>query len=297
MLPALRVHGLQVAFGSRLILRNLSFEVAPGEFFIVIGPNSAGKTTLLKTLAGIVRPQKGQVEIFGRPLQSYARRELARLLAVMPQRPESGIPFTAVEAVLLGRSPHLGWFAWEKSRDLELAREAMALTHVSHLADRPLSQLSGGELQRVVLARALCQEPRLLLLDEPTAALDLRHQVRVMDLLSRLRRERNLTVVMVSHDLNLAAMYGDRLLLLKEGRILSLGTPQEVLTYEQLEAAYGCVLLVDDNPLGGVPRITLVPEKYLPPLSPEKQERGSGLRQNPQGPEEAVGGRPSEPQP
>lgn len=262
--PAVRIKNLYVSFGSRPVLRDLSLEVAEGSFFIVIGPNSAGKTTLLKTMAGAVRPRQGQVEIRGVPLNRYAPGELARLVAVAPQRAPADIPFTVAETVLLGRSPHLGWLGREKPQDLELAAEAMAITDVAHLASRPLQQLSGGELQRVIIARALCQQPRLLLLDEPTAALDPAHQVNLMDLMLRLIEDRGLTVVMVSHDLNLAAMYGDRLLLLKEGKSISAGAPPEVLTYDQLEQAYGCALLVDENPLGNWPRVNLVPRRFLP---------------------------------
>jgi len=137
------------------------------------------------------------------------------------------------------------------------------MTNVAHVARRPSHQLRGGELQRVIVARAVCQEPRLILLDEPTAALDLAHQVHIMDLMERLQKERGLTIVMVSHDLNLAAMYGDQLLLMKEGRQISWGHPADVLTYEQLEQAYGCAVLVDENPLGRVPRVTLVPKRFL----------------------------------
>ncbi|MBI4797013.1 MAG: ABC transporter ATP-binding protein [Deltaproteobacteria bacterium] len=265
MPPAALVKHLQVSYGRQPVLRDISIEVPEGAFFIIIGPNSSGKTTLLKAMAGALKPRQGQVEIWGKPVRQYARKALARLVAVVPQRVPTDIPFTVQEAVLMGRSPHGGWLSLEKHRDLELAAEAMAITDVAHLARRPLPQLSGGELQRVIIARALCQQPRLLLLDEPTAALDPAHQVNIMDLMARLQQERGLTIVMVSHDLNLAAMYGDQLLLLKEGRRISSGSPGEVLTYEQLEQAYGCALLVDENPLGKVPRVNLVPQRFLQP--------------------------------
>ncbi|MFZ5451821.1 MAG: ABC transporter ATP-binding protein [Thermodesulfobacteriota bacterium] len=265
MSPAVLIEHLQVSFGPRPVLQDLSLEVAEGAFFIIIGPNSAGKTTLLKTMAGSVKPQQGRVEVWGAAVDRYAKRDLARLVAVVPQRVPTDIPFTVQEVVLMGRSPHIGWLGLEKPMDLELAAEAMKTTDITHLARRPLQQLSGGELQRVIIARALCQQPRLLLLDEPTAALDPAHQVNIMDLMARLKEDRGLTIVMVSHDLNLAAMYGDQLLLLKEGRRISSGSPKEVLTYEQLERAYGCALLVDENPLGKVPRVNLVPRRFLQP--------------------------------
>jgi iron complex transport system ATP-binding protein len=263
MCLAVQVKHLQVSFGRQPVLGDLSLEVPEGAFFIIIGPNSSGKTTLLKTLAGAIRPQQGQVEIWGTPVGHYSRKALARLVAVVPQRVPTDIPFTIQEVVLMGRSPHVGWMGLEQQRDMDLAMEAMTITNVAHLARRPLYQLSGGELQRVIIARAICQQPRLILLDEPTAALDLAHQVNIMDLMVQLQKERGLTVVMVSHDLNLAAMYGDKLLLMKEGQEICSGQPGEVLTYPQLEQAYGCPLLVDENPLGQVPRVTLVPKRFL----------------------------------
>jgi iron complex transport system ATP-binding protein len=267
MPPAVLVKQLRVSYGRQPVLRDLSIEVPEGAFFIIIGPNSSGKTTLLRAIAGAVQPQQGQVEIWGTPVGHFSKKALARLVAVVPQRVATEIPFTVQEVVLMGRSPHVGWLGLEQPRDLELAREAMTITNVAHLARRPLPQLSGGELQRVIIARAICQQPRLLLLDEPTAALDPAHQVNIMDLMAQLQQERGLTVVMVSHDLNLAAMYGQQLLLLKEGQAIHAGPPAEVLTYEQLERAYGCPMLLDENPLGRVPRVTLVPKRFLgPPL-------------------------------
>jgi iron complex transport system ATP-binding protein len=263
--PAVLAKHLHVSYGQQPVLRDLSIAVPEGAFFIIIGPNSSGKTTLLRTMAGAVKPQQGQVELWGTPIGHFSKKALARLVAVVPQRVATDIPFTVQEVVLMGRSPHVGWLDLEKPRDLELAAEAMAFTNVSHLAQRPLPQLSGGELQRVIIARAICQQSRLILLDEPTAALDPAHQVSIMDLMAQLQQERGLTVVMVSHDLNLAAMYAEQLLLLKEGKAVQAGPPAEVLTYEQLERAYGCPMLVDENPLGRVPRVNLVPQKFLPP--------------------------------
>ncbi len=183
---------------------------------------------------------------------------------MVPQQAPTDFPFRVAETVLMGRSPHLRLWELEGEADHRLAAQAMEFTEVDHLARRRLDQLSGGERQRVFIARALCQQPRLLLLDEPTAALDPAHQVRILDLLERLRRLQGVTIVMISHNLNLAAMYGDRLLLLNQGRMSALGPPHKVLTFEILEKCYGCLMLVDENPLGRVPRVTPVPEKYQP---------------------------------
>ena len=263
MKTALAAKGVGHCYGQRTVLDAISFSVQEGEFFIIIGPNGSGKTTLVKTISGTLRPQRGQIEILCRPIRSYSEKALARSVAVVTQTPPSDIPFTVADVVLMGRSPHLSLLEIEKPKDLELTERAMSFTNVEHLAGRRFDQLSAGERQRVLIARAICQQPRIIVLDEPTAPLDLAHQIQIMDLLERLRMEEKITVIMVSHDLNLAAMYADRLLLLKEGRIVSLGRPDEVLIFETLEHAYGCVLLVDENPVKKVPRVTLVPNFIL----------------------------------
>lgn len=248
-------------YGDCPVLKDLSFSVQKGDFFVIIGPNGCGKTTLMKVISGIMKLQKGKLELLGHPIQSYTRKALARTIAFVPQVVPVDFPFTVTEVVLMGRSPYLGMLGIEQENDLKIAKQAMAFTGVEHLAHRKMDQLSGGERQRVFIARAICQEPQVIFLDEPTASLDLAHQVRVMDLMENLKEEKGVTVVMVSHDVNLAAMYGDRLLLLKEGQIVSLGLPNDVLTFQTLEEAYGCILLVDENPLGRFPRVTPVPRK------------------------------------
>jgi iron complex transport system ATP-binding protein len=173
------------------------------------------------------------------------------------------LPFTVGETVLLGRAPYQGALGIEHEEDLAIAEQAMQFTEVNQLAGSTLDRLSGGEQQRVFIARAICQQPDVMLLDEPTASLDLAHQVKVMDLMEKLKREKGITVVMVSHDVNLAAMYGNQILLLKEGEVASIGFPSDVLSFEKLEETYGCKLLVDESPLGGFPRVTLVPGRYI----------------------------------
>jgi iron complex transport system ATP-binding protein len=173
-------------------------------------------------------------------------------------------PFTVTEIILMGRSPYLGVLGLEEKKDMEIAKQAIDFTGLDQLAHRKLDQLSGGEQQLVFIARAICQEPEIILLDEPTASLDLAHQVRVMDLMEKLKEQKGVTVVMVSHDLNLAAMYGDQLLLLNNGQIVCQGLPEEVITFQTLEEVYGCTLLVDESPLGKIPRVTQVPKKFMP---------------------------------
>lgn len=260
---AIQIDNLNHSFGLRKVLKNLSFDVVKGIVFVIIGPNGSGKTTLMKLIAGILRLQKGRIDILGRQLQSYPRKLLAQAIAFVPQALPVDFPFTVAEAVMMGRAPHINVLGVTGESDAAIAEEAMAFTGVEPLADRKLDQLSGGEQQRVFIARALCQQPHIILLDEPTASLDLSHQVQILDLMEKLKIEKKITIVMVSHDVNLAAMYGDRLLLLSEGQIASLGSPREVLTYQKLEETYGCKLLVDESPLGKLPRVTLVPRKFF----------------------------------
>ncbi len=273
-MKAVMVRGLDLAYGGRPVLHRVELTVEEGGFQVLIGPNGSGKTSLLKAIAGLL-PARGAIEILGRPLGGYGRRELARLLAVVPQQPVVDFPFTVAETVLLGRSPHLGLLAGEGERDQRLAREAMAFTETTHLAGRRLDELSGGERQRVIIARAICQEPRLILLDEPTAALDPAHQVRIMDLLERLRRERGMTVVMVSHDLNLAAMYGEQLALLHDGRIVARGTPEEVLTAPALAASYGCGMTVERGGNGTLRVFPVKGGRQEPVIRSEESAGGS----------------------
>ncbi|MGQ9483625.1 MAG: heme ABC transporter ATP-binding protein [Desulfosoma sp.] len=263
MTTMVALKNVSFSYGAIQALDDVSLAVTEGEFFIVAGPNGSGKSTLLKLMAGLEQPHRGTVQLMGRSLASYRRRERARQMAYLPQSVPLDFPFSALEVVLMGRHPHLGLLQMEGPDEMAKASEAMRRTDVAHLWNRPVTALSGGERQRVYLAQALCQEPRVLLLDEPTAALDPAHQVRLMDLLEDLRQERQLTVVMVSHDINLAAMYGDRVLLLKNGRVVCQGSPEQVFTFRTLEETYGCVVLVDKSPLGRFPRMTLVPKRYL----------------------------------
>ncbi|MDX2447074.1 MAG: ABC transporter ATP-binding protein [Desulfobacterales bacterium] len=264
MKHAIALENIQYAYARSPVLQDITFSVSPGDFFIIIGPNGSGKTTLMKLIAGIAQPGAGMVKILDNPIHSYSRRTLARKIAFVPQSVPIDFPFTVKEVVLMGRSPYQGMLGLENRDDIEKMRQAITFTGMTHLADRKMSQLSGGECQRAFIARAICQEPSVLLLDEPTASLDLSHQIRIMDLMEKLKAEKQITIVMVSHDVNLAAMYGNRLLLLDKGCIAEIGPPSEVLTYQNLEKSYGCTLLVDKNPLGDVPRVTLVPGKFVP---------------------------------
>jgi iron complex transport system ATP-binding protein len=257
------IRDLSFSYEKSVVLESLSFSVKNNGFFIIIGPNGSGKSTLLKLMAGIISPESGQVEVFGKPVGDYKRKILAKALALVPQITSIDFPFTVIDVVLMGRAPHLGILGLEKEEDIHFAMQALKFTGVDALSNREMGRLSGGERQRVCIARAICQDPKIMLLDEPTASLDLAHQIRVMDLMEKLQHEKGITVVMVSHDINLAAMYADTLLILKNGKIIDSGPPREVITFKTLEKTYGCTLLVDESPLGSYPRVTQVPGKYL----------------------------------
>jgi iron complex transport system ATP-binding protein len=229
----------------RFAVAGLHLTIEAGEIVSVIGPNSAGKTTLIRLLTRVLRPVSGEITLDGRSLATIAAPDLARHVAVVPQDLPSEFPFTVEQLVLMGRFPFGPHRYFESAEDIAVARDAMAATGVLPLADSALSTLSGGERQRAILARALAQRPRLLVLDEPTAHLDLRYQAECAALLARLNREQGMTVLLVSHDLNLAAQLSHRVALLVDGRVARAGTPGEVLEPEALEAAFGCRVIVD----------------------------------------------------
>jgi len=228
----------------------LSFAIERGEIFGVIGPNSAGKTSLLRLLTRVLSPQRGEIRLDGRPIGALRSWELAREVAVVPQEAPRPFPFTVEQLVLMGRYPHGPRRFFEDAGDAAAARDAMLATATLSLAAMPLERLSGGERQRALLARALAQEPRLLVLDEPTAHLDLRYQAETAALLRRLNRERGMTVLLVSHDLNLAAELADRLLLLRAGEVARVGAPGDVLEQGVLEDVFGCRVTVDKSASG-----------------------------------------------
>ena len=239
-------------------LRGLSFALAPGEVLGLIGPNAAGKTTVIRLLSRVLHPSGGAILIDGESVERLGRVAVARRIAVVPQDVPQGFPYTVEQLVLMGRFPHAPARFFESREDLRIARDAMALTGVEALAAEPLDRLSGGERQRVVLARALAQQPRLLVLDEPTAHLDLRYQAECVALLRRLNRDQGLGILLVSHDLNLAAEVSDRLLLLAGGAAVKLGTPDDVLQESLLETVYGCRVVVDKHPATRRPTVSVL---------------------------------------
>jgi iron complex transport system ATP-binding protein len=253
----LRAERLSAGYHDRAVLDEVTFELGRGEFCGLLGPNGSGKSTLLKAVAGVLRPWSGRAELFGTDVRTLSPRAIARRVAVIPQDVSVLFPFSVEEIVAMGRHPHLGRFEREGARDREAIERALAETDTAALAGRPVDELSGGERQRVVIARALAQEPELLLLDEPTTHLDINHQVEVFELLARLNRERGLTVLAVSHDVNVCAEYCRRLLVLRAGRLVAAGAPEALVTPALIREVYGAEVNVLANPTSGAPLIAV----------------------------------------
>ncbi len=250
--------GVTVSLGKRVILAEVDLAVARGEWVCVVGPNGAGKSTLLHYLAGIAGGE-GVLELDGRPASSLHRRERAQTVALVPQTPTIPDGVSVTDYVLLGRAPHIRSLSVEGAADLRAVHDALAQLDLLHMVDRVVSTLSGGERQRVLLARALAQEAPVLLLDEPTTALDVGHQQQVLELIEMLRQERDLAVVSTMHDLTLAGQYADRLVLLDEGRIVGSGTAAQVLTEATVSRYYGARVRVLDE--GGRPVVVPVRDR------------------------------------
>jgi iron complex transport system ATP-binding protein len=252
-MAALTIRKLSAGYGARLVLREVSLEVRGGEVVALVGPNGAGKSTLIRVVSGVLPARSGEVRLDEADLLRQSPAFRARRVAVVPQMPHLPEAFTVGDIVLMGRTPHLPLWAGESRRDCEIAWSAMTRARVQDLAERRVGELSGGEVQRVLLARALAQEPQVLLLDEPTAHLDLKHQVGVLELVRTLAREEKLAVLMTLHDLNQAAQYADRVALLQRGEIAAQGSPSEVFNAELLSRVYGVAVSVGLHPVSGTP--------------------------------------------
>lgn len=244
----LEVRGLSIRRGERRVVTDVSFSVSRGELWAVLGPNGAGKSTLMRGCLGLLRAEWGEVEVEGRAVSSYGRTDLARRVAWVPQELDTESGFTGLEVAVMGRSPHLSGWGVPQDADLASARSALAELGIAHLAGRGMGAMSGGERRLVALARALVQAPHLLLLDEPTAFLDLRHQFEALARV-RARVDQGLAAVAVLHDVNLAASFADRVLLLRDGKVLAVGG-REALSSENLEALYGIPIAAARTPSG-----------------------------------------------
>jgi iron complex transport system ATP-binding protein len=257
MEPILKINNIGFRYDDKQVLDDISLDVYPGEIIGILGPNGSGKSTLLRIMDGVLAPQRGKLEINGKPYGHLSRKELAREVAMVSQEQHFRFSFSCVEVVMMGRFPHLKAIQFENKNDLSIVMDALRATHALEFSERSIHDLSGGERQRVLIARALAQEPRVMLLDEPTSFLDLKFKREIFRLVSSLSKEKGLAVVIVSHDIDLVSQYCSRVILLKKGSVYRAGAPDDVITSENIEDVYECPVLVDQNPLSGRPRVSV----------------------------------------
>ena len=244
---ALEVENLEFGYRDDLVVRNISFNIKAGSFVSIIGPNGSGKSTLLKTLNNIYNPNSGSILLYHKNLLSYRKREIAKKIALVPQDTVIDYDFTVEDVVMMGRHPYKKRFERENEIDYKIVNESLELTNTLNLKDRVINQISGGERQRAIIAKALAQKPDIILLDEPTSNLDINHQMDILNLLKKLNKENGLTVILVIHDINLACRYSHEIILLNKGKILGMGTPEEVITVENIENVYDMKVVIEKN--------------------------------------------------
>ena len=242
------VDNIIFGYGKKDVLKGVGFDISKGELISVIGPNGSGKSTLVKCIDGILKPKSGKVSIHDKDTKNMSSKELAKIMAYVPQVSSEVFLQRVYDTVLMGRKPHITWGV--RKKDLEIVEEIMEYMELKNLADQYLNELSGGQKQRVLIARALAQEPEILILDEPTSSLDIKHQLEVMEIAKNICRHRKSSVIMVIHDLNLAYRYSDKLLLLKDGDVYAYGTPMDVLTQENIRMVYGVEVSVLNTNMG-----------------------------------------------
>lgn len=257
----IKTNNIIMNFGSHTVLNDISFHVQAGENFGIIGPNGSGKSTLLDILSGVKTPTSGKVYFQEKQVKKYSRKQLARSLAVLQQQALPLVGFTVREVIEMGRFPFQNWFGEEKENITPFIDHILENMHLQALSERTIEQLSGGERQRVALAKVMAQSPKLLMLDEPTTYLDIGHQIHLLNEIKRWQQEQQMTIVNVLHDLNLASLYCDRLLLLNEGKVVDLGTPREIITQSNIEKVYGIRPLIIEHPKAKVPQIILENEE------------------------------------
>ena len=248
---------IAMSYHSRQVLKQIDFSVERGETFGIIGPNGSGKSSLLKLISGIEKPDEGEIHLFGKPVHAHSSKQLSRLVAVLQQEALPSIGFTVRDVVEMGRYPYQSWLGSEKDDIGPLIDFIMRRLGIDHIADRSLAELSGGERQRVALGKAMAQQPKLLLLDEPTTYLDIGYQVQMMDYIHEWKQEDDLTIIAVLHDLNLAAQYCDRLMVLDQGRVVQIGKPEEIIREQMIEQVYHTKPLILEHPQLKVPQILL----------------------------------------
>jgi iron complex transport system ATP-binding protein len=256
--PVLTLKHIGFRYDQEWVLKDIDLQVRTGEILGILGSNGSGKSTLLKIMDGVLMPQEGEAYLKNISLYGLQRSTIAKEIAMVSQENHFRFSFSAIEVVLMGRFPHLKRLQFEGKQDLAIVMDSLKATHTMDLAERSIHELSGGERQRVLLARALAQEPGIILLDEPTSFLDLKFKREIFRLIASLSKERGLSVVIVSHDIDLISQYCHRLVMLKQGNIFAIGEPDEVVTTSNIETVYECPVMVDQNPISGKPRVNVI---------------------------------------
>jgi iron complex transport system ATP-binding protein len=251
----LEIENITLDYGQRSVIRDLSFQLYPGELLGLVGPNGCGKTSVIKSLSRVLTPSSGRILLDGNELAGIPRHELARIIGVVPQNPSLPETFTVFEVVILGRNPHLGLLSAESARDMAIVWQAMERAGIIPLAKRRIGELSGGEKQRVTIARVLAQEPQVILMDEPTANLDIAQQMEILDLITGMCREKNTAGLIAIHDLNVAAQYCTRIIMLKNGQIYAEGTASEVITTDNVREVFGAETTIYPHPENNLPMV------------------------------------------
>lgn len=254
----LEIKNIFCSYGKEDVLKDVSFSVEEGEIVGIIGPNGCGKTTLFRAITKIIPVRYGYIFYKARDIKNISIKDMSKEIAVVFQIWDTAFSYTVWEYILMGRYPHKKKFEMLNKDDFSICERIMSLTDIVHLRKRFINELSGGERQKVQIAQALCQEPQFLLLDEPTSHLDIGHQIEICNLLQGLNKEGKITIMVIFHDLNLASEYCDKLILLKDGSVHKIGTPNEVLTYQNIEEVYKTIVLVKENPLSKRPYVFLV---------------------------------------
>jgi iron complex transport system ATP-binding protein len=257
----LRLDNVSLGYGKRIVLHNVTLEAKPGEMLGIIGPNGSGKSTLIRGITRLIQPSSGKIFLDGTDVAHINRQKLAQLMAVVPQNPALPEPFTALEVVLMGRTPHLGLLRYEGKKDLAIVKGVMKATQTLAFAERRVGELSGGERQRLTIARALAQEPKIILMDEPTANLDINYQMETLGLARQLCRKHKLIVVVTLHDLNLASQYCDRLVLLSNGKVYRQGIPEKVINAQTIKDVYGAEVYVYPHPVNKLPATLVISDR------------------------------------
>ena len=258
----LNIKNLCFKYKNEEVLKDIDFHLEKNDFVGIIGPNGSGKSTLLKNISRILDPNEGVIYLDQKLLNEYSSKELAKKMAVVPQNTNVDFNFTVYDIIMMGRNPYQGKWGKINEKDSEIVNEVMEVTDTKYLEDKKINQLSGGERQRVIIARSLAQKPDLLLLDEPTSSLDINYQGEIFDLISELNEKLSLTIIVVSHDLNLASQYCDDLILLSKGKIYAVGSPEEVLTEKNIREVYNTEVIIKRNNITDRPYVTLIPRNY-----------------------------------